>query len=116
MRVMDERLSPGVQHGEEADLGAEVARVAGNGAQRLGEGPEEQAVDDGLVLGGNLGDSRGTVKTTWKYSVDSRSARRRSSHSARASDRQLGQWRWRVGISLNVNTDSGEREHRFRRT
>ena len=37
----------------------------------------------------------GTVKTTWKYSVGSRSARRRSSHSARASDWQVGQWRLR---------------------
>ena len=84
--MMDERLPPGVQHGEEADLGAEVAGVGGDRAQRLGDGAEEQSVDDGLVLRGDLGDSRGTVKTTWKYSVGSRSARRRSSHSARASD------------------------------
>ena len=56
---MDERLAPGVQHGEETDLGAEVARVGGDGAQRVGDGPEEQAVDDGLVLGGDLGDGRG---------------------------------------------------------
>ena len=59
VRVMDERLAPGVQHGEEADLGAEVARVGGDGAQRLGDGSEEQAVDDGLVLRGDLGDGRG---------------------------------------------------------
>ena len=56
---MDQRLAPGVQHGEEADLGAEVARVGGDGAQRVGDGPEEQAVDDGLVLDGDLGDGRG---------------------------------------------------------
>ena len=58
MRVMDERLAPGVEDGEEADLGAEVAGVGGDGAQRLGNGPEEETVDDGLVLGGDLGDRR----------------------------------------------------------
>ena len=56
---MDERLTPGMEHGEEADLGAEVAGVGGDRAQRLGDGAEEQAVDDGLVLGGDLGDRRG---------------------------------------------------------
>ena len=58
MRMMDERLAPGVEDGEEADLGAEVAGVGGDGAQRLGDGSEEQSVDDGLVLGGDLGDRR----------------------------------------------------------
>ena len=58
MRVMDERLAPGVEDGEEADLGAEVAGVGGDGAQRLGHGPEEETVDDGLVLDGDLGDRR----------------------------------------------------------
>ena len=56
---MDQRLAPGVQHGEEADLGAEVARVGRDGAQRVGDGVEEQTVDDGLVLDGDLGDGRG---------------------------------------------------------
>ena len=59
MGMMDERLAPGVQDGEEADLGAEVAGVGRYGAKRLGDGPEEETVDDGLVLGGDLGDRRG---------------------------------------------------------
>ena len=59
MGMMDERLAPGVQDGEEADLGAEVAGVGRYGAERLGDGPEEETVDDGLVLGGDLGDRRG---------------------------------------------------------
>ena len=59
MGMMDERLAPGVQNGEEADLGAEVAGVRGYGAERLGDGSEEETVDDGLVLGGDLGDRRG---------------------------------------------------------
>ena len=59
MRVMDERLVPGVEDGEEADLGAEMAGVGRDRAQRVGDGPEEQTVDDGLLLGGDLGDRRG---------------------------------------------------------
>ena len=51
MRVMDERLAPGVEDGEEADLGAEMARVGGDRAERLGDGAEEEPVDDGLVSG-----------------------------------------------------------------
>ena len=56
---MDERLAPGVQHGEEADLGAEVAGVGGNRAERLGDSPEEETVDHGLVLDGDHGDRGG---------------------------------------------------------
>ena len=59
MGMMDERLAPGVEDGEEADLGAEVAWVGSDRAERLGGGPEEETVDDGLVLGGDLGDRRG---------------------------------------------------------
>ena len=47
-----------MEDGEEADLGAEVAGVGGYGAERLGDGSEEQSVDDGLVLGGDRGDRR----------------------------------------------------------
>ena len=59
MRMMDQRLAPGVEDGEEADLGAEMARVGGYRPERVGDGPEEETVDDGLVLGGDLGDRRG---------------------------------------------------------
>ena len=59
MRMMDERLAPGVEDGEEADLGAKVAGIGGYGTACLGDGPEEETVDGGLVLGGDLGDRRG---------------------------------------------------------
>ena len=85
VRMMDERLAPGVQHGEEADLGAEVAGVATDRAERVGDGPEEQTVDDGLVLRGDLGDGRGHGEDDVEV-IGSRSARRRSSQAARASD------------------------------
>ena len=46
-----------MQHGEETDLGAQVLRVGGDGAQRLRGCPEQDVVDHGLVLerdGGEL--------------------------------------------------------------
>ena len=59
MAMVDERLAPDVEDGEVADLGAEVARIGGDRAQRVGDGLEEETVDDGLVVGGDLGDRRG---------------------------------------------------------
>lgn len=55
MRMMVQVLAPGVQHGEEANLGAEVLGIGGDGAQGLGGGAEEKAVDERLVLVGNGG-------------------------------------------------------------
>ena len=46
-----------MEHGEEADLGAQVLGIGGDGAQGLGGGAEQNAVDHFLVLvgdGGNL--------------------------------------------------------------
>src|SRR5438477_4847778 len=43
-------LSPTVQHGEEADLGAEMFGVGGNGAQGFRSGPKENVVHHLLVL------------------------------------------------------------------
>jgi hypothetical protein len=48
--VVVEVLPPRVQHGEHADLGPEVPRVARDGEQRLGDGTEEKPVDETLVL------------------------------------------------------------------
>lgn len=39
-----------MQNGEEADLGAEMLGIGGDGAQRLGGGAEQQTVDERLVL------------------------------------------------------------------
>ena len=50
------RRAPGVEHGGDADAGAEVLGVGGDGDQRLGRGLEQQVVDDGLVLVGDVGD------------------------------------------------------------
>ncbi len=51
-----QRRAPGVQHGGEADLGAEVLRIGGDGDQGLGGGLEQDGVDLGLVVVGDVGD------------------------------------------------------------
>jgi hypothetical protein len=55
MRMMKQVLAPGVQHGEESDLGAQVLGIGGDCAQGLGGGAEEKTVDQRLVLIGNGG-------------------------------------------------------------
>ena len=54
--MMIEVLAPGVQHGGDADVGAEVLGIGRDGGQRLGRGREQQAVDLGLVLVGDGAD------------------------------------------------------------
>ena len=56
MRMMIEVLAPGVQHGGEADIGAEMLGVGGDRGEGLGGGREQQAVDLGLVLVGDGAD------------------------------------------------------------
>ena len=57
--MVAEGLSPGVQDGEKADLGAQMCRVAGDGPQGLGRGAEEDPIDDRFVLVGDDGDRGG---------------------------------------------------------
>ena len=56
MRMVGERRSPGMQHGSEPDAGAEVLGVSRDGDQGLGGGLEQQVIDDGLVVIGDVGD------------------------------------------------------------
>ena len=51
---------PAPRAGTKADLGVEVAGVGGDRAQRLGDGPEEEAVENGLVVGGDRCGRSGT--------------------------------------------------------
>ena len=53
MGMMLEGLAPGVQHGGDADVGAEMLGIGRDGGERLGCGREQQAVDLGLVLVGD---------------------------------------------------------------
>jgi len=56
MRVVHQVLSPGVQHGQEADLRAQMLGVGGDAAQCLRRRPEQDVVDHDLVLEGDDGD------------------------------------------------------------
>ena len=56
-------LTPAVQHREKADLGAQMFGIGGDGAQRLGGGPEQDRVDVACSAGPG-GDLGGSVNTT----------------------------------------------------
>ena len=58
VRVMGHRRAPGVQHGGDADAGAEVLGIGGDRDQGLGRGLEQEIVDHRLVLVGDVGDGR----------------------------------------------------------
>jgi len=72
-----------------------VLLVGGDRHHRLRRCAEQQIVDNGLVLEGDLGDLRRRVKTTWKYPTGSRSASRSASHVRAAAPWHLGQCRLR---------------------
>ena len=55
---MRHRRPPGMQDGGDADAGAEMPGVGGNGQHRLRCGAEQQVVDRGLVLQGHRGNLR----------------------------------------------------------
>jgi hypothetical protein len=50
-------LTPGMEHAEETDFGAQVAGITRHFEQRFGTGPEQEIVDDLLVLQGQRGES-----------------------------------------------------------
>lgn len=56
MRMEGKRLAPGVKHCEESDLCAQMLGISRDGTQRLAGSPEQNVVDDLLVLQGNGGD------------------------------------------------------------
>jgi hypothetical protein len=58
MRMVLQVLAPGMEHADETDLGAEMARVGGDRAQRFGCRPEQDRVHRRLVLEGDLGGRR----------------------------------------------------------
>ena len=51
--MIEQVLAPGVEHGEKADLGAQVLGIGGDGEQGLGRGPEQDAIELSLILIGN---------------------------------------------------------------
>src|SRR6516162_7731995 len=55
MRMMVERRTPGMEDGEEADAGAEVAGVGRDRQHRLRRSLKQQIVDHGFILIGDVG-------------------------------------------------------------
>src|SRR6202047_2357199 len=53
MGMMRQGRSPGVKHREESDLRAQMLGISRNGAQCLAGRPEQNVVDDVLILKGN---------------------------------------------------------------
>ena len=64
MRMMGERRAPGVQHRGDADAGAEMLRIGRNCERGLGRRLEQEVIDHGLVLIGDVADRGRHVKTT----------------------------------------------------
>jgi hypothetical protein len=58
VRMMGQRRTPGMENRGDADASAEVLGLGGDRGQGLGRGLEQQVVDHGLVLVGDIGDGR----------------------------------------------------------
>ena len=56
--MVGHRRTPCMKHGGDADPGAEMFGIGGDGEQGLGRGLEQQVVDHGLVMPGDLSDRR----------------------------------------------------------
>src|SRR5207244_4806331 len=56
VRVMMQILAPGMEHGDEADIGAEMLGIGGNSAQRLGGCAKQDGVEGCLILKSNRRD------------------------------------------------------------
>lgn len=56
--MVGHRLTPGVKHGGDTDLGAQPSGVGGNGLQCLSRDTHQQRIHDRLVLESDLGDGR----------------------------------------------------------
>ena len=96
VRMMVQVLAPGMEHGDEADLGAEVLRDRRRScaASRPPSGTGWRR-PSALFWKAISATGAGSVKTTWKYGTGSSSACRAASHSARACPWHFGQCRLR---------------------
>ena len=66
MRMVLKVLAPGVEDGQEADLGPEVLGIGGDLPQRFGGGSEQKAVDLPLILKCDRTERRGKRKNHMK--------------------------------------------------
>jgi hypothetical protein len=84
MGMMFQLLIPTVEHPEEADFGAQMAGIAGDFEQGLGASPEQEIVDDLLVLQGQRGEPSRKGEDDMDLGVGKSSRRRARSHWSRA--------------------------------
>src|SRR5258708_3668965 len=56
VRMVLQGLAPAMHHRDDADLGAEMTRIGGDRAQRLGRGAEKNGVNRRLILECDCGD------------------------------------------------------------
>jgi hypothetical protein len=59
VRVKEQILSPGVKHGEKADVGAQVFGIRSNAPEGFRGGAKKDAVNDLLILSGNGSNAEG---------------------------------------------------------
>jgi hypothetical protein len=103
VRMVGQCRSPGMQHGGEPDLRAEVLGVGRDGDQGFGGDFEQQVIDDRLVLVGDVGDRSRQGEDDMEIEpapakaggTGSSSARRSVSHCLAAAAWHFGQCRLR---------------------
>ena len=58
VRMVLQGLTPGMEHRGDSDLRAQMPGVGGNSGERLSGGAEQDPIDGGLVLEGDLAGQR----------------------------------------------------------
>jgi hypothetical protein len=58
VRMVLQGLTPGMEHRGDADLRSQMPWVGGNGGERLSGGAEQDRIDGGFVLEGDLARQR----------------------------------------------------------
>ena len=58
VRMVLQRLTPGMEHRGDADLRAQMLGIGGDGGERLSGSAEQDRIDGGLVLEGDLARQR----------------------------------------------------------
>ena len=88
-------LAPGMEDGGHAELGTEMLGVGRDGGECLGRAAEQDGIDDGFVLEGNLSGGRRQGEDDVEIRHGKESACRLASHCARAEPWHFGQCRLR---------------------
>ena len=80
MGMVEQVLSPRMQHTEKTNLRTQVVGIGGNLKHRVSADAKKQLIKKPLFCKPIAANSCGTVKTTWKYGTGSTSEARAASH------------------------------------